>query len=222
MLEKEIRRNPPTPSLSPQVVERLTDLCFRRDQEVPKSDLIFVFATAVSFKETGDLITHLIKKGTANQIFLTGGNPAFKDSRKNEKPESALMRESFNPSLLQEAEVFTEDRSTNLLGNVVEALKVSDFRRYHKIVFISKSHVAGRAYLTLRKFLNQDQIFQQTVEALYPETDRAIGPSNWFTFAFGRERVWGEFLRIKEYGRRGDIAFDEVRTLVGNIEKSVA
>ena len=65
---------------------------------------------------------------------------------------------------------------------------------------------------------------QQTFAAQYSYTEATdvIARENWHTFEFGRTRVWGEFLRIKTYGQRGDIEYNEVRELVEEIDQETS
>ncbi len=117
---------------------------------------------------------------------------------------------------------FHEDQSTNTPENVTEALKILDFSDYAKVLFIFKSHDARRGYLTLRKFLPDAQLIQKTFNTQYPGTDRILNQETWHTFDFGRSRIWGEYLRIKKYGERGDIALDdETKSLITEIQTAV-
>ena len=63
-------------------------------------------------------------------------------------------------------------------------------------------------------------ILQKTYDAMYYDDSLVIGRDNWQNTKEGRERVWGEFLRIKHYGQRGDIAADELSTIISNKVKS--
>ncbi len=51
--------------------------------------------------------------------------------------------------------------------------------------------------------------------------EKEITRYDWHTFDFGRRRLWGEYLRIKEYGNREDIEYEEVKDLVEEIEKEI-
>ena len=99
-------------------------------------------------------------------------------------------------------------------------MELFDFTGENKIGFIFPSYASQRGYLTLRRFLPRAQIIQFSYDAVYPESGRPISPEKWHTFDFGRRRVWGEFLRIRQYGQRGDIAYGEVKDLVEKIELS--
>lgn len=84
--------------------------------------------------------------------------------------------------------------------------------------FLGKTQSAGREFLILKKYLPNSEILQYTWIAQHYE--QPITADSWHTFEQGRQRVWGEFLRIKKYGERGDIAYpEEVKEVVERIEK---
>ena len=117
--------------------------------------------------------------------------------------------------------IFVERKSTNTLENVTETLKNSEFRECNSLLFVFKSHAAGRGYLTLRKFFPSIEILQRSFNTKYDMAEKEITRDDWHTFDFGRRRAWGEYLRIKEYGNREDIEYEEVKDLVEEIEKEI-
>lgn len=219
--EREIPRNPEVPALNDEIIRLLTEPCFRRDDPSERVDLIFVFSTPIQTQETADAVTELLRHGIAQRVFVTGGIPGYKDSRNIPKPECALVLDHIPISEFPRVRFFTEDRSRNTLENAQRALEVLDFRAYRKVLFVFKAHAAGRGYLTLRRFLPHAKILQKTAPAFYEEAGRLLERDSWHTFSYGRERVWGEYLRIKIYGERGDIAFDEARNAIEQIQRLV-
>lgn len=211
MTEREIPRNPKTPELNDEVIALLTDLCFRKDDPPQEADMLFIFSSPIYTKKVAALAKDMLIGGLIQKVFVTGGVPEYKDSRTIVKPEAELLLELLSPQNFPSVQFFTENRSHNTLENVTEAMRVYDFRDVKKLWFIFKSHAAGRGYLTLRRFLPDAVLLQRTLDFQYEGVDLPLTRENWHTFPFGRERVWGEYLRIREYGQRGDIAFDEVR-----------
>jgi uncharacterized SAM-binding protein YcdF (DUF218 family) len=206
---QEVERNPKAPKLSQEVIELLTRLCFRPDDPLEQVDLIFEFSSPRDTEQATQLIINLLKENISKKVFITGGIPDFHDSLKISKPESELFLEKIEKNKFPDVQFFIENKSTNTLENVAEALKVLDFRNYEKVLFVFKRHDSMRAYLTLKKFLPNTKILQQTFAGLYADTDRPLDKNTWYTYEFGITRVWGEFLRIKKYGQRGDIFYDE-------------
>ncbi len=219
MAIREIERHPKVPKLNDELIELLTRLCFRPDDPLEPVDLIFVFSSTTGIDELALLIEDLLSKKISKRVFISGGIPNFKDAIKIPKPESALILERIDRNKFPDVEFFTESKSKNTLENLTEALKILDFKNYKKILFIFKRHDPRRAYLTLRKFLPNIILIQKTFSPVYPNTDRPLDKNTWYTYDFGIGRVWGEFLRIKTYGQRGDIAYDkETEELVNKIE----
>ncbi|MBN8828384.1 MAG: hypothetical protein J0H68_06725 [Sphingobacteriia bacterium] len=81
----------------------------------------------------------------------------------------------------------------------------------------------GRHYLTFKKYFPKTTLFYETYEPSYlnDNSTYTIKKENWFLFPFSIQRIWGEFLRIKMYGNKGDIEFEEVRNLVQEIERQI-
>ncbi len=220
--QRQIPRNPPSPKLNEEIIRLLTQLCFRQDNIITEPvDLIFLFSTHTIVEKTANSISRLLDKDISKKVFITGGFPNYSDVKRNTTPESELILSNINRSKFPDVIFYKEEKSRNTLENVTEALKVLNFSNYKRVLFIFKSHAAGRGYLTLRKYLPNSLLIQQTNSAEYRDLKVPISRSNWFTSKFAQERVFGEFLRIKEYGKRGDIEFDEVRDLVNRIDKSI-
>lgn len=219
---QEIERNPQAPKLSKEAIILLTTLCFRHDDPLEKVDLMFEFSSPRDPQKTIQLMETLLEKGISKKVFITGGIPKFHDSLKIPKPESEILLEMLDKNKFPDVQFFSENKSTNTLENVTEALKVLDFRNYKKVLFIFKRHDSMRAYLTLKKFLPHAKIIQQTFAGMYIGTNKQLDENTWHTYEFGITRVWGEFLRIKKYGQRGDIYYDEkVDEIVKQIDKLV-
>lgn len=163
--------------------------------------------------------------GISKKVFITGGLPPkelAKDLQvKGTTKEADLVLQSLNLEKFKDVKFFVERESSNTFENVTETLKNPEFRRCKSLFFIFKSHAAGRGYLTLKRFFKSATILQQTFNTKYKRASKAITRNNWHTFSFGRDRVWGEFLRIKTYGNRGDIEYDSVKDLIEKIEKEV-
>ncbi len=218
----EISRNPIPPKLNKKAIKLLTDLCFRSDDELKEVDGIFVFSTIIGVDRLASKIKEILLKNISNNIFITGGITPQQSAEElgvnTDVTESDVLLRVLNLEKYKDLNIFVERKSTNTLENVTETLKNSEFKNCKSILFIFKSHAAGRGYLTLRKFFPKAKILQQTFNTKYTDAEKEINRNNWYTFQFGRERVWGEFLRIKTYGTRGDISFEEVSDLVKEIE----
>ncbi len=218
-MQREIEQNPTVPKLGPAAIELLTKLCFRPDDNVEPVDLLFGFSSPTGIEAFAETIKNLLVQGVSKKVFISGGIPKYDGTAQIPRAESETVLELINPALFPEVEFFSETKSTNTLQNVTEALQVLDFSNYEKVMFVFKKHDSRRAYLTLRKFLSHTTLLQQTFTPTYPGTDIPLDSNSWHTFDFGISRVWGEYLRIKQYGQRGDIAYDdETKNLVNQID----
>lgn|GEM_PF-394598 len=210
MEKREIERNPKVPALSQKLISLLTELCFRPDDPVKPADLIFVFGSSSSLKTLGIFTKQLLDQNVSTKVFLSGDGSLYKGiGRFLSRPESFYILKEINPKAYPGIEFYTEDKSNNTLENVTEALKILDLPRFKSILYIAKSHASQRCYLTLRKFVPKTELLQTTFDRIYPGTNTKLSRDTWHTFNYGRSRVWGEFLRIKTYGERGDICLSK-------------
>jgi len=221
----EVERNPIPPQLNAKAKKLITELCFRKDDSLKEVDGIFVFSSAIEIKKLSKLIEKILEKNISKKIFITGGLTSAELARdlkiKTALTEADLLLESLNTKKFKDVRFYVEKKSTNTLANVTETLKNPEFKKCKSLLFIFKSHAAGRGYLTLRKFFQSADILQQTFDTKYERSNKKITRENWHTFAFARNRVWGEYLRIREYGSRGDIEYKSVEELMDKIEKEI-
>ncbi len=203
---REIEKEPDVPELSVEQIKIITDLCFRADDVLEPADLIFVFGSSHYVQELASIVSELLSKKLSNKVFITGGRPDYVDSGKIDKSEYLLILDNINRQLFKGVEFYTENKSIHTTENVTEALKVLDFSKYKKIIFIFKSHASGRGYLTLKKYVPEAKLIQVSFNASYHDGVEVIKKENWYKTDLGRKRVWGEYLRIKKYSERGDIA----------------
>jgi len=224
MENREIERNPKVPVLSEKLVKLLTKLCFRCDSTIELVDLIFVFGSSSSLKTLGKLTKDLLDQNISRKVFISGDGSLYKGfGRFLSRPESFYVIKEINPKDYPVVEFYSEDKSNNTLENVTEALKILDLSNFKSILFIAKSHASQRCYLTLRRFAPNTKLLQKTFDRLYPGTNTELSHDTWHTFEYGRSRVWGEFLRIKKYGERGDIYYNnDISELVKHIELELA
>lgn len=222
---REVDRNPETPRLNAKAKELLTKLCFRENDMPRKVDGIFVFSSLIDVEKECKLIEKILEQDISKKIFITGGlidKDRARDLKMNENVvEADLILNHLDLNRFKDVKFYFEKKSTNTLENVTETLKNPEFRKCKSLLFIFKSHGAGRGYLTLRKFFQSAKILQLTFNPKYETENKSITRNNWHSFAFARTRVWGEYLRIKKYGSRGDIEYKEVEELLNRIEKEI-
>lgn len=221
----EIERNPKTPKLTRKAKGLITKLCFRKNNTLKKVDGVFVYSSLIGIEELAKLLKKILEKNITKKVFITGGvtpKGLARDLRvKTKLTEADLILKLLDTEKFKDIKFYIEKKSTNTLENVTETWKNPEFRKCKSLLFIFKSHAAGRGYLTLRKFFPAINIIQQSFNTKYSKANKKITRNNWHTFSFGRSRVWGEFLRIREYGSRGDIEYGSVNDLITRIEKDI-
>ena len=225
MAIKEIERNPISPRLNSNAKKLLTELCFRQDDTLKKVDGIFIFASLVDLKKLAKLVERILNEGASKKVFISGGvisNERARSLKLDEGSiESEMILKYLDTKRYNDVKFYTEKRSTNTLENVTETLKNKEFKKCKSLLFIFKSHAAGRGFLTLKRFFQNTGILQLTFNTKYKISNKSITKNNWHTFAFGKSRVWGEYLRIKKYGGRGDIEYKSVAEIINKIEKEI-
>lgn len=211
MISREIDKTPEVPSLAEASIPLLAQLCFREDDAVQPSDWLFVFGSYKAAHQITDALKIYLPLNSTTKVMLTGGetNPGI--------IESEFILQRIQPDQYPNVTFYTETQSTNTLDNVRGALDIADFHTAKTIAFLCKSHAAGRGYLTLRKFFPETTLLQNTYDTHYPEMQEPLSRDNWHKTEKGIKQVWGEYLRIKKYGERDDIEYDEVKGLIDQI-----
>ncbi len=207
---REIPKNPQSPDLNEEVIKLLTKLCFRKNDEIDKVDMLFVLGNT-DFVQTSRIVRDLLNKNVSKTVLISGCMPQYEDSRILDKSEAEIILDYIRPHEFPNIEFFLEKNSNNVAENIKNGIKLID-KIINSLYFINRSQGAGRCYLSIRKYLPHIKIYQQVFESDYD--GKKVGADNWFKTEFGRGRVWGEFLRIKKYGQEGLIEFNEVANLV--------
>ena len=207
------------PDLSPAAIRQLTEAVFLPPTLIERADLLFVFGgTHPGHWETAIAAYH---RGLAPLVLITGGvsptgvkHPQWPDEA---VPESHEMRRHLLDAGVPDHAILLEDRSRNTLENVLRARDLLDFSSLSSLIFIGKSHGAGRARATLLRHLPRGIRLQSLgFDAVYE--GMALSRETWARSVGGRERVFGEYLRLRVYGALGDIAptaaIDELQPFV--------
>lgn len=211
--QQEIQREPEIPPLTERAIEILSTLCFRENDPISKTDLLFVFGTRKNIPEASEQVRTLLDADITTRVLLTGG-----PTQGYETQESTLLLSAIDPMRYPNVTFLCEKTSTNTMENVGHALPIYDLSQLASVTFVFKAYAAGRGYLTLRKATSDSRILQAAYPVSYPGTNGPLTAENWHRTTTGIKRVWGEFERIRLYGRRGDIAYEEVRKQVEEVE----
>lgn len=202
-----IPREPEMPALNATQLAEVTAMVFGPDVAIQPGDLIFVF----SAPQVGIWETTLAawQAGLAPQVFVTGGQSKTADAQYHQlvgtRTENAIITEKLVAGGIPAAELVGENRSSNSLENVVFATEVFDFATIKRLLFVTKAHVVGRHWRTLKQYLPATvELIPYSFVAEYNGV--TVSRDNWHLSEVGRARVWGEYLRIQAYSEKGDIA----------------
>jgi uncharacterized SAM-binding protein YcdF (DUF218 family) len=205
----DIPKFPELPPLTQEQMEEITKLTFlhrdRFDYEKP-FDLLFVFGG--SYPMIWETAKKAYDQGLAPLILVTGG---YKEgATKHESwtygktPESRVIRQKLMELGVPGECIFIEDRSANSLENVLFAKEIFDFTRIRRLLFVCKAYAAGRQWRTLRRHLPGD-LYCAPYPAYTSINQEAVTETGWMNRPDHRQIVYGEYLRILYYGRKGDI-----------------
>lgn len=206
-LKPIIAKNPSVPKLTAKEIDFLSDTVFGPQKQVNSCDTLFVFSGTHPghWKKT----LEAYNKNNIKKIIVTGGNSLTGTSHPDwnfyNKTEADVIIDYLIKNGIKAEHIISEKKSTNSLENVKFALKIFDFSKIKELMFICKSHAAGRQLPTLTKYLPSGiNYIPYTFDAVY--SGKKVSRSEWMNSSIGRSRVWGEYLRILYYGAKGDIS----------------
>ncbi|WP_421384842.1 YdcF family protein [Bacillus salacetis] len=201
-----ISKEPEAPSYSEKKIKDLTRIVFGEEKSVKECDALFIFSG--THPGHWEKAIEAFEKRLCREIVVTGGrsltgvpHPEWPDYPVKEA--DVIISHLIKAGIPSDKIVF-ENESTNSLENVLYAKKVFDFTNIQSLMYVCKSHVAGRQERTLRKHLGvRLEYIPFSFDAEYQGV--RVNRHTWSQEEIGRNRVWGEFLRILNYGEKGDI-----------------
>ncbi len=207
MVRLGLPKAPEAPPLTAHHMDLLTRTVFLEETPPRPCDALFVFGGT----DPGHWRTALkaYRQGYAERLVVTGGikpgasrHAAWTDG---EVPEARVIVRELTARGVPASAIAWEETSRNSLENAQCARAVFDFGTVRSLMFVGKSHGAGRQLATLSRVLPAGIAFvPYTFDA---EVDGALlSRQSWARSEVGRARIWGEYLRMRVYGARGDIA----------------
>jgi len=190
-------------------VKAITSILFLDPSDfpsLPSFDLLFVFGG--SHPQIWETAAQAYHEGRAKQVLVTGGYKpnATRHSSWNygTTPEAHVIRDQLIRLGVPKDVLIIEDRSTNSLENVLFAKKTVDFNRIQSVLFASKSFASGRQYRTLLKHLPPHLVYRPLI-VHSTIGGRTVTRDGWINDPQHRQIVFGEYLRILHYGKKGDL-----------------
>ena len=192
-------------SISNDAIRELTNIVFGVSTDIAPCDLMFVFGGI----DPGLWKTALkaYQARLANQILITGGvkTQGLNPRTVGDQPESEIMKDELVGRGVPAKSIHVETRSSNTYENVRHALEVYDFESVNSILAVCTSRGVGRQIRTLGLALPSVKIFPYSFHSEIRQRVGLLTPENWKDDDVGRRYVWGQVLRIFEYGRRGHL-----------------
>ena len=200
---RSIPREVAVEDLSPEEIEHITQTVFVASESQP-TDLLFIFGTSTIDNEILESVARDCLQGRFSKVLVTGlsGRLYYETG----KPVARIMRDELIARGVPSDIILVQDRSTNTLEDVAFSLDVLEKHDVspESIAFLCKAHHSGRCLRSLRKFFPSQTLSPVTYLAVYDGVK--ISREDWYRHAVSRGRVYGEYLRIIEYTKRGDIA----------------
>ena len=200
---RPIPREVAVEDLSPEEIARITQTVFVAPESHPV-DLLFIFGTSTIDSDALESVARDYQKGHFPKVMVTGLSGRLYSE--TGKPVAHIMRDELIARGVPSEIILVQDRSTNTLEDVAFSLDVLEKHRIspESIACLCKVHHSGRCLRTLRKFFPSQILSPVTYLAEYEGVK--ISKEDWYQHEVSRGRVYGEYLRIIEYTRRGDIA----------------
>ena len=201
--DRPIPREVAADDLSPEEIERITQTVFVAPESQPV-DLLFIFGTSTIDNGILESVARDYQKGRFPRVLVTGLSGRLYSE--TGKPVAHIMRDELMARGVPSEVIHVQDRSTNTLEDVAFSLNVLEKHDIspESIAFLCKAHHSGRCLRTLRKFFPSQTLLSITYTAEYDGVK--VSKEDWYQREVSRGRVYGEYLRIIEYTRRGDIA----------------
>lgn len=216
-LQREILKVPESPDMDAALVSALTTLCFQEESLVA-SDLLFVFGSNVQHREIADIIGYMLNAELVNQVLITGGVANYNGSFYRKEAESEQIKSYIPLEKYEDKKIYTENKSKNIIENIVEGQKVISFENIRSMTFLAHSYASTRAALSLKRFFPYIALHCIPLPLPSDLSKYPISRQMWSKTEYGRGLVWGEYLRLQTYGNRGDFPIDEIRGSLDHIK----
>lgn len=201
---RSIPREVAVEDLSPEEIEHITQTVFVTSDLHPAADLLFIFGTSTIDGEVLKSVARDCQQGHFPKVMVTGLSGRLYSE--TGKPVAHIMRDELIARGVPSDLILVQDRSTNTLEDVAFSLDVLEQHSIspESIAFLCKGHHSGRCLRTLRKFFPSQTLSPVIYVTEYEGVK--VSKADWYQHEVSRGRVYGEYLRIIEYTRRGDIA----------------
>ncbi len=194
-----ITREPQVDTLSKMQIEELGRLIFLKETMEP-SDLFIIFGS-----QQGDWkkYARYILKNPNISVITTGYKGL--ETPENKAPLAEYMCSQLILFGVPKSRIIVQAFSTNTLEDAQFSRFLIDHSQLkpQSISFGCLAHHSGRCFLTLKRWFPEALL--RPITSCYRQGSVTVNCNNWWKSIIGRGRVLGEYLRIREYAKRGDI-----------------
>lgn len=216
-LLREILKVPESPNMDAELISALTSLCFQ-EESIEPSDLLFVFGSNVQHREIADIISYMLNEELVDQVLITGGIANYNGSFYKKEAESEQIKSHIPLEKYADKKIYTENKSKNIIENITEAQKMFSFENIKSMTFLSHSYASTRAALSLKRFFPSVTLHCIPLPLPTDFLKYPISRHMWFKTEYGKGLIWGEYLRLQTYGKRGDFPIEEIRDSLNYIK----
>lgn len=217
---REISKLPNVPKLTEQLIEELSKLCFY-ESSIKSSELLFVFGSNILHKEIAEEISKILFEFEIPTAIITGGIADYSSSYFEPIAESELIYSHLKKDNFPNTQFIIEKESKNTLENIEFSKSLFDFPKVQSVIFFSHSYASMRSYLTLKKYCKNSSFSNYQINIPSDIQGISVNKDSWYKTEHGRKLVWGEYLRFKTYGYRGDFPIGEVEAILSTIENII-
>lgn len=205
-----IPKYPNVPEINESQIKALTEIVFSPRKDLRKNDAIFVFGS--THPACVEATFKAFEMGLGNKIVISGGSSNSREKHKDWTSGDRTEADSISSKLIEmgipKEKIYVEDKATNSKENVILATQLFDFSCLDGITIISKNYVVGRQARTLKKYINPNIHVSSFGYNVALKDGTTFDEENWMISNQSKALVFGEYLRIILYGRRGDIIND--------------
>lgn len=217
---REISKLPNVPELSDNLIAELSVLCFYQSA-VKNPDLLFVFGSNILHKEIAKEISRILHEFQIPTAIITGGVANYNSSYFDSIAESELIFSNINEDNFPDTHFIIEKESKNTLENIEFSNSIFDFYKVQNVIFFSHAYASMRSCLTLKKYCKNTTFSNYQIVIPSENPGVPVDINNWYKTEYGRQLVWGEYLRFKTYGARGDFEIEDVQSKLSTIEEII-
>ncbi|MZQ80976.1 YdcF family protein [Paenibacillus sp. 5J-6] len=186
----------------------MTHICFLKIHEPVACDAIFLFGGSHPGNFEKPLEAYQKKLGKA--VIITGNNSTWgmihPSWNYGDVPQAGVIVSYLISNGVPADAIVYEERSKNSLDNVLFAKEIFNFDKINSLLFITKSYGAGRQWRLLTKHLPPHiRYVPYPFDTNFTDDEPIMTRHNWMNTPKNCSLVYGEYLRIVCYGKKGDI-----------------